>query len=80
MDNTRDQTLGTYTTADLLTELVSRKNIEVVVAVCFVDGSGNADPDSIYLCGRWGDGSAEQFKEALLDYFTECESEDAEEE
>lgn len=76
MADTRDQTLGTYTTADLLTELVSRKNIECVVAVCFVDGSGNADPDSIYLCGRWNSESAEHFKDALLEYFDECEEEE----
>lgn len=79
MGEIRDQTLGTFTTPDLLTELVSRMNIECLVAVRFLDGSGNSDPDTVYLCGRWHDGSADSFKEAIDEYLTEDASEDTEE-
>ncbi len=70
----RDAELGTFTTADLLNELVSRKHIEVLVAVCFIDGSSNVDPDTMFLCGRWADGAVPGFRVTINEYLDECET------
>lgn len=72
----RDAELGTFTTADLLNELVSRKNIEVLVAVCFIDGSSNVDPDTMFLCGRWADGAVPGFRDTINEYLDDCEEEE----
>lgn len=46
--------LGMFSTKELLRELSSRRNIEFVVGVKFVDGTDDVDPDTIFCVGRWG--------------------------
>ena len=68
--------LGMFETAELIQELTNRENFHFVIGLCFIDGSGNADPDTIYCSGRWGVGEGEHFAEAISDYIEGAEDED----
>lgn len=78
--------LGMFETAELIRELSNRENLELLVAVRFVDGSSNADVDTIYLSATLdGVDSLAAFEEAISEYVEEirlgrCEYEEDDDE
>lgn len=68
--------LGMFETPELIQELTNRLNFEFVIGVRFVDGSSNADRDTVYCAGRWDDESRDDLLEAICDYLTTAEDEE----